>query len=147
MRNDKEGVFSNSDQHSLLESVRSKGYITELWDTDVNETFREHEKLAIVMRHLDYIGSFDAVVTDRYHGLIFSVLTKNTVRRSALTHNHKLTSAFDWFEKVNFVIRIDSPNNTTAALNELERIEERAHRTGIAIILTRWLRKSRTLLT
>ena len=47
-------------------------------------------------------GSYEAIITDRYHGLIFAVLTKTPVVVLRTT-NHKLTAAMTWFEGVEFV--------------------------------------------
>jgi pyruvyl transferase EpsI len=102
LRNDKESVLNVDSKHILMSQLQAGGYEVDLWDTDVDDIFSEKKKLDILIKYLKYISSYDAVVTDRYHGLIFAVL----LRRPCVvlpTHNHKLTSAFDWFHKVNFV--------------------------------------------
>jgi pyruvyl transferase EpsI len=102
IRNDKESVLNTNARQVLISQLQEGGYAVDLWDTDVDDKFPENEKLSVLIRYLKYISSYDVVVTDRYHGLIFAVLLKRPCVVLP-THNHKLTSAFDWFHKVNFV--------------------------------------------
>lgn len=102
LRNDKEGVYSSESKNKLLEGLKDTGYNTTLWDTDVNDVFSKNEKINILKKYLEFIAKFDAVVTDRFHGLIFAVLTRVPTVVLA-THNHKTTSAFNWFSKVNYL--------------------------------------------
>jgi exopolysaccharide biosynthesis predicted pyruvyltransferase EpsI len=118
MRNDKEGIYDATLKQQVISSLEDEGYQTTLWDTDVDDVFPEHTKYEVLLTYLRFINSFDAVVTDRYHGLIFSVL----VERPCVvlkTHNHKLTSAFDWFQEVNFVQKVDKLTEVGQALKAL----------------------------
>lgn len=123
MRNDKEGVYGQDEKNSIAKMLSNAGYSTELWDTDVDDVFPDQYKFESLTKYLKFISEFDAVVTDRYHGLIFSVL----VKRPCIvlkTHNHKLTSAFDWFDEVNYTKRIESEEYLLSAINELEQLPE-----------------------
>lgn len=115
LRNDKEGIYPSEEKQKMLGFLESIGYEVALWDTDVDDVFTESGRLNTLMRYLNYIASFDAVITDRYHGLIFSVLIKRPCVVMK-THNHKLTSAFDWFEQVNFTRRADTQQEIVQAL-------------------------------
>ena len=123
LRNDKEGIYNNSIKQEMAKSLSDIGYETTIWDTDVDDFFPDGKKLITIIKYLRFIASFDAVVTDRYHGLIFSVLVKKpcVVMR---THNHKLTSAFDWFDEVNFTRRADNIEDVKNALSDLEKLTE-----------------------
>lgn len=121
LRNDKEGIYQAHDKQALMQHLSATDYEVALWDTDVDDTFTEEGRLATLVKYLTYIASFDAVVTDRYHGLIFSVLIKRPCVVMK-THNHKLTSAFDWFDQVNFTRRADSHAQITQALAELGQL-------------------------
>lgn len=123
LRNDKEGIFQSDDKQRLMQYLNGLGYEVALWDTDVDDTFTEEGRLSTLVKYLSYIASFDAVVTDRYHGLIFSVLIKRPCVVMK-THNHKLTSAFDWFGQVNFTRRADSHEQIQQALTELAQLTE-----------------------
>ncbi len=123
IRNDKEGVYGITDKREILSELLEAGYQAQLWDTNVADTFSGTARFNVLLKYLKFISAFDAVVTDRYHGLIFSVLVKRpcVVLR---THNHKLTSAFDWFNGVNFVKRIDSTDELLSALNDMQKLHE-----------------------
>jgi len=79
---------------------------SEYYDTTLDESIDITNRKSLLINTLKYFSSFDAVVTDRYHGLIFSVICRiPTV--VIPTVDHKLTSAFDWFETINFVEYVD----------------------------------------
>lgn len=123
LRNDKEGIYSNNAKQELALSLSNVGYETTIWDTDVDDIFPTGKKISTITKYLKFIASFDAVVTDRYHGLIFSVLVKKPCVVMK-THNHKLTSAFDWFDEVNFTRRADSAEDIKTALADLGKLGE-----------------------
>ncbi|HYN53795.1 MAG TPA: polysaccharide pyruvyl transferase family protein [Methylotenera sp.] len=123
MRNDKEGVFDLNAKNDMFKMLTNAGYEAHIWDTDVSDTFPNGSKFKTLSKYLKFISEFDAVVTDRYHGLIFSVL----VKRPCVvlnTHNHKLTSAFDWFEEVNYVKRITLTNDLITTLSKMQTLDE-----------------------
>ncbi len=123
LRNDKEGIFKANDKDDLMHYLNGLGYEVAIWDTDVDDVFTEKDRLNTLVHYLSYIASFDAVVTDRYHGLIFSVLIKRPCVVMK-THNHKLTSAFDWFDQVNYTRRADSHDEIQHALLALAQLPE-----------------------
>jgi pyruvyl transferase EpsI len=121
LRNDKEGIYDEEIKQSFKGLLMEAGYDAHLWDTDVDDVFPDQAKFNTLAKYLKFMSEFDAVITDRYHGLIFSVL----VTRPCLvlkTHNHKLTSAFDWFEAVNYVKRVDSTDEIISALQQLQAL-------------------------
>lgn len=123
LRNDKEGVYQPSDKRHLKQFLVELGLEVEIWDTDVDDIFTEQGRLNTLVKYFSYIASFDAVITDRYHGLIFSVLIKRPCV-VLKTHNHKLTSAFDWFDQVNFTQRADTHAEIKRALASLAKLTE-----------------------
>ena len=125
LRNDKEGVLNSNSKNALLTKVRDGGFHAYIWDTDVEEDFKENEKLNILMRYLKYIASYDAIITDRFHGLIFSVLTYRPTLVLP-THNHKLTSALSWFDKVNFVRLLNDGEDLCESLEIVLNIPNRS---------------------
>lgn len=123
LRNDKEGIYDVEFKHNIVNLLFSHGYEAQLWDTDVYDVFPDSAKLKTISKYLKFITEFDAVITDRYHGLIFSVLVKRPCIVMK-THNHKLTSAFDWFEHVNYVKRINSTDELFDTLCGMQKLSE-----------------------
>jgi pyruvyl transferase EpsI len=73
---------------------------------------------------LELFASSDLVVTDRYHGLIFSVLCrKPTVVLP--TVDHKLTSALSWFSDVHFVRFVSAVDEAPEQINSFRNIQDR----------------------
>lgn len=96
LRNDSESALSVQEKDRLFHSIPGE---KELFDTTFSDKIQRKERSQKLKKTLDYFASFDAVVTDRYHGLIFSVLCQRPTVVLG-TVDHKLTSAFDWFEKI-----------------------------------------------
>ena len=81
-------------------------YSHEMFDTTLAEPIPADDRERILKKTLDYFYSFDIVITDRYHGVIFSVLCRKpclVIR----TVDHKLTSALTWFRDVPYVMFVD----------------------------------------
>ncbi|HDL64664.1 MAG TPA: hypothetical protein ENH12_04665, partial [Proteobacteria bacterium] len=77
-------------------------YQTAFFDTTFSASIKAGNREALLIQTLNYFSSFDGVITDRYHGVIFSVIC----RRPCLvlpTVDHKLTSAIEWFTEVPFI--------------------------------------------
>jgi len=103
LRGDDESVITPDMRAAFLDTLP---YEYETFDTTLAEPIGIADRERILSRTLDYFYSFDIVITDRYHGVIFSVLCRKPclVLR---TVDHKLTSALAWFEDVPFVMYAD----------------------------------------
>ncbi len=99
LRHDDESALSR-EAHAVL--AGSLPYDSTRFDTTIRERIPAARRGPILARTLALFTAHDAVVTDRYHGLIFAVLCRRptVVLR---TRDHKLTSALDWFRDVDFV--------------------------------------------
>lgn len=73
------------------------------YDTTLAEPIEVSKRKVVLENTLNLFRSMDVVVTDRYHGLIFTVLCRKPciVLR---TVDHKLTSAVHWFKDMPSVI-------------------------------------------
>ena len=114
LRHDDESILSSADREALAASLP---YETALFDTNVKEDISRRYRASLVDRTLDLFSGYDAVVTDRYHGVIFSVLC-NRPTVVLPTVDHKLTSAIDWFEPLSFVRFAPSIDAVPATLSE-----------------------------
>ena len=77
-------------------------YRTDFFDTTFSHPIKARDRETLLTQTLDYFSSFDGIITDRYHGVIFAVIC----RRPCLvlpTVDHKLTSAIEWFREVPFI--------------------------------------------
>lgn len=124
LRADREGVLGQ-DQKTSLKTHLSE-YQVEYWDTDpVVDVFPKTKRIETILKYLRFVASFDAVVTDRFHGLIFSLLTRRPCVVMA-THNHKITSALDWFTDVPFAALATDLNEVPAILARVAAVPNRS---------------------
>lgn len=104
LRNDDESALTAADKDRIEQIIGSK---TERYDTTLESPIQPEEREALLRDTLHYFMEFDAVITDRYHGLIFATICQRptVVLR---TVDHKLTSAFDWFRDLPYLRMADS---------------------------------------
>lgn len=122
LRLDEESALSKEDHQGLLNTIFSAP--TDHFDTTLPMDQPVADWQQAVDETLAMFAQYDAVVTDRFHGLIFAVLKRRPVVVLG-THNHKLSSAMEWFEQVEFV-------------QYANRIEEVAAKMETAMGATNW---------
>jgi len=96
LRLDNESAFDHSQRRALAESL---GWPTTMYDTTLDHDIPAAYRLPILTETLSLFNGHRAVVTDRFHGLIFAMLC----RKPAVvlpTVDHKLTSAIAWFKDI-----------------------------------------------
>lgn len=100
------------------------GYRCTYYDTTLADPISRAQRENILEETLNLFQSVDAVVTDRYHGLIFAVLCRKpcVVLR---TVDHKLTSAMHWFKEVPFIRFAQDLNEIPAAVESVLRVSSR----------------------
>jgi pyruvyl transferase EpsI len=94
LRRDNESAFQAEQRLALKEQL---GRPATLYDTTLTHDIPASERLRVVTETLALFSGHQAVVTDRFHGLIFAVIC----RKPAVvlpTVDHKLTSAVAWFK-------------------------------------------------
>jgi pyruvyl transferase EpsI len=96
LRLDGESAFDQNQRRALAESL---GWPTTMYDTTLDHDIPAADRLRILTETLSLFDGHRAVVTDRFHGLIFAVIC----RKPAVvlpTVDHKLTSAIAWFKDI-----------------------------------------------
>lgn len=101
IRNDGEKKYGNEQIELLKKKFESNGNRCEITDTnsdlDLNiiiEQFDTELKSVI-----EYFASFKVIITDRYHGTIFSMISNTPVIVLA-TKDHKVKTGTEWFKGV-----------------------------------------------
>lgn len=99
-RNDDEKYYSDDDINQLINSLKSNYYVEKI------DTTKEENKSKIlknpekyIMQEINYYSQFDVIVTDRYHGTIFSLISGTPVIILKTT-DHKVITGIDWFKGV-----------------------------------------------
>lgn len=96
LRNDVESLYSKTELLKLLNNFDESINIV---DTDVNMSYRNisRNREIIINDFIKMISKFKLVITDRYHGTIFSLISSTPV--VVLDSNdHKLSSGINWFK-------------------------------------------------
>lgn len=119
LRVDDESIFSPSEREDISAAT---GTPTTLYDTTISSPIKPEDRISVLREALTLFKSHSAVVTDRYHGLIFAVLCeKPTVVLP--TVDHKLTSAIDWFKDIANVEFCRNVAEVPAALERVKGVE------------------------
>ena len=119
LRVDDESVLTPDERESIAKSLGEK---TTLTDTTLSKPINADNRMAIIREYVETVLEHEAVVTDRFHGLIFSVIAKRptVVLR---TVDHKLTSAIEWFNTTSFVTFSPSPDLIEEKLKQVRADE------------------------
>ncbi|MEM8738119.1 MAG: polysaccharide pyruvyl transferase family protein [Planctomycetota bacterium] len=119
-RQDPESVM-DGERHKEIE--QSLPYPCEIFDTETETDIAKSDRKRLLDDTLSFFNSFDAVITDRYHGLIFSTLCgKPTVVLPTI--DHKLTSAFDWFEGLDHIAQVPQGASIAETLDKVMAVSK-----------------------
>lgn len=99
LRRDNESRFTPEERLELPQSIE---HPTTLWDTTFDYPIEPGRRSHELEQALDHLARGSAVVTDRFHGLIFTILCRLPCVVLP-TVDHKLTSASHWFADVPYV--------------------------------------------
>lgn len=96
IRNDREAFYSKEQIEGLKR--RFSGNKVEQTDTTLKVWFKEIVKNRehYIQKECDYYSHFKVIITDRYHGTIFSLVSGTPVV-VLQTSDHKLSSGVKWF--------------------------------------------------
>lgn len=107
LREDGESAFDAKARRGLFNFLKSNDYSFDLYDTTINNKISVNKRRYEFKKTLKLFSSHEFVITDRFHGVIFSILTK-TPCIVINTVDHKLTEGIKWFKDVNFVSYVGS---------------------------------------
>ncbi len=98
IRTDAEKFYSDEEISSVIDKIKNDYSLTKS-DTHINKKIPATERKAEVQKMIDLIAKHKVMVTDRFHGVVFSILanTPCVVLRSA---DHKITDGVRWFDDV-----------------------------------------------
>lgn len=101
MRNDDEKYYSDDAIQKSMNDMRKVTGVVDITDTNsdwgVWETYDNFEQ--IIEEKIRSFSEYQAIITDRYHGTIFSLIA-NTPVIVVRTNDHKVSSGVDWFDGV-----------------------------------------------
>lgn len=97
-RNDIEKYYSDKELNELKNRLFAVEKI-DVVDTTTNKSFKELNKdlWKNIKKFIDNFSNYKVVITDRYHGTIFSVIT-NTPVVVIKSNDHKVVTGVNWFK-------------------------------------------------
>ena len=118
VRNDDEKFYSDRELNELKQKLGQYFDRVDRTDTNSDKTAQEVYKNLEpeINTKLAQFSNYECVITDRYHGTIFS-LVANTPVIVIKTNDHKVTSAVEWFERLYNDDAIRSAGSLDQALN------------------------------
>lgn len=123
-RNDKEKNITRSSKEQVLAKLKEKKINYTLSDTHVNESLVGEDRLKQVKLKIDQVRNCRFVVTDRYHGVVFSIITK-TPCIVFKSKDHKIEEGIKWFKKHNFLFYLGSdPSKIDEAIEQIYTITD-----------------------
>ena len=98
MRRDGEKLYENEDIDKMMSELKKITKVDRI-DTTISTKYTELKKelKSIIENTIEQFSKYKVVITDRYHGTIFS-LASNTPTIVINSTDHKLSSGVDWFK-------------------------------------------------
>lgn len=121
LRLDSESALTPEQRQQIGESLP---YECTYYDTTIPELIEFNKREAVLQNTLNLFLNADVVVTDRYHGLIFTVISQKpcVVLR---TVDHKLTSAIYWFKDMPHIKFAQNLDEVPSLVEQCLAVEDR----------------------
>lgn len=121
LRNDGEKYYSDAELSHLMQRLSSHG--VSVGDTTIEKSFYawKSNRERLIKKTLKKMASAKLIITDRYHGLIFSQVTSTPVI-VIRSNDHKLSSGVNWFSPDIFKNNVTFANSLDEAYNIAEQI-------------------------
>lgn len=125
MRDDIEAFYSANDIDTLMQ--RFGNIRIEKVDTTLKISSREmkNNRDKLINEMIERISTYKVVITDRYHGTIFSAIA-NTPVVVINSADHKLSSGVNWFPKDVFGDNVQFAKDLNAAYSKAQEILSRS---------------------
>ena len=119
LRRDKEKVLADSFIENLMEWSKENNVFCRQSDTVIGESIRNNsERWRAVIDKLNMAKSARVVVTDRFHGVVFSIITHTPVIVFK-SYDTKISAGVRWFQDLDWVYYAENMD-----LAEIERLLE-----------------------
>lgn len=121
LRSDKEKKLDYL--NNIVEYLQKKSINYVITDTWLEKSFRFKYREKILKEKWNQFSEFKLVITDRLHGMIFSVIT-NTPCIVMPNYNHKIYSFYNtWFKDYDYVRFLDDSNFLSRDIEEMLNID------------------------
>lgn len=122
IRNDGEGLYKYNEIKELMNQVKNKYSVeVDFTDTTINKRNNNYYR-DDVFHYFDIFSRYDLIITDRFHGTIFSLIASTPVI-VLKTNDHKVYTGADWFTDIypNFIKKADSLDEVIDLIPTMEK--------------------------
>lgn len=121
LRNDTESIINNEIKNNIKEYIKNGNQESHIYDTSIDRYIPKKNRENELKVMLSHFRKHNLVITDRFHGLIFSVITR--VPCIVLkTADHKLAESVKWFKDLNYVFYAENYDQLPEIMNEAYKI-------------------------
>ena len=99
VRNDGEKLYSEEQIRRLREKFCNRGIKVEITDTNYIDAEKAKGIDTLIEEKIRVFSTYRAIITDRYHGTIFSMVANTPVIVLA-TNDHKVKTGTEWFKGI-----------------------------------------------
>lgn len=117
LRRDSESNLTEEGIEIIQRYVEESGKGWEMYDTTLDYPIPKDERETVLKETLNRFADHDLVITDRFHGMIFSVITK-TPCIAIDTVDHKISSSVNWFGSLKKVTYVENINDIEPFIDE-----------------------------
>jgi len=114
LRQDEESDLTKEQQSTIESQMLDLGYETSWFDTTLDERIPKSKREYYLKSTLQKFANNEVIITDRFHGMIFSVITQ-TPCVAIDTVDHKISSSSHWFDDLEHI-------STTSKLNQVKSV-------------------------
>lgn len=101
-RSDAESFIKNKEKEKIKRYLETIDTSYQEFDTTIKNKIPKNKREIILKNTLSFFAKHNLVITDRLHGLIFSIITE-TPCIVIKTIDHKLSGSMKWFENIKYV--------------------------------------------
>lgn len=127
LRSGAESILNDEAKHKL-QTAFEKIAPTEMTDTDIDykSFYYRKNRMKVVLKKIQQFSRFKVIVTDRFHGVVFSLIGSRPVI-VLKTSGHKVTGMIDWFPDSfkEYVYFIDNPDDIPNICSLIIKLFER----------------------
>lgn len=117
LRNDKESKIFLNDFGKILNSLNERKEDVFYSDTVIDD-FDESDFENLVMKKIKQFSKYKLIVTDRLHGMVFSILS-GTPCIVLSNYNYKISGVYEWVKSLNFIKFCENIDDFNNIVNEV----------------------------
>lgn len=122
LRNDSESIINEEIRSQIKKHMTNFGELYTEYDTTLNHNISRENREKEFISALSLFRKHKFTITDRFHGVIFSVITK-TPCIVLKTVDHKLTDSIKWFKNLNYVFYVEDLKQLPKAMEDASSIQ------------------------